>query len=71
MSKLAVVSEETVRSIVTRQLAFAAVANLARPDAGVLGVIGAGQQAEQEIRAVAEAIYVAARETDQVQYIDL
>ena len=31
-----------------------AVANLARPDAGVLGVIGAGQQAEQEIRAVAE-----------------
>lgn len=31
-----------------------AVANLARSDAGVLGVIGAGQQAEQEIRAVAE-----------------
>jgi len=31
-----------------------AVANLARSDASVLGVIGAGQQAEQEIRAVAE-----------------
>jgi len=31
-----------------------AVASLARPDASVLGVIGAGQQAEQEIRAVAE-----------------
>lgn len=31
-----------------------AVSSLARPDAAVLGVIGAGQQAEQEIRAVAE-----------------
>jgi ornithine cyclodeaminase len=31
-----------------------AVANLARPDATVLGVIGAGHQAEQEIRAVTE-----------------
>jgi ornithine cyclodeaminase len=31
-----------------------AVAHLARPDASILGVIGAGQQAEQEIRAVAE-----------------
>ena len=31
-----------------------AVSNLARSDAAVLGVIGAGQQAEQEIRAVAE-----------------
>ncbi len=31
-----------------------AVSSLARPDARVLGVIGAGQQAEQEIRAVAE-----------------
>jgi ornithine cyclodeaminase/alanine dehydrogenase-like protein (mu-crystallin family) len=31
-----------------------AVANLARSDASVLGVIGAGQQAELEIRAVAE-----------------
>ena len=31
-----------------------AVANLARSDASVMGVIGAGQQAEQEIRAVAE-----------------
>jgi ornithine cyclodeaminase len=31
-----------------------AVAHLARSDANVLGVIGAGQQAEQEIRALAE-----------------
>jgi len=31
-----------------------AVSSLARPDAAVLGVIGAGMQAEQEIRAVAE-----------------
>jgi len=31
-----------------------AVSNLARSDAAVLGVIGAGHQAEQEIRAVAE-----------------
>jgi ornithine cyclodeaminase len=31
-----------------------AVSSLARPDAAVLGVIGAGHQAEQEIRAVAE-----------------
>jgi ornithine cyclodeaminase len=31
-----------------------AVSSLARPDATVLGVIGAGMQAEQEIRAVAE-----------------
>jgi ornithine cyclodeaminase len=31
-----------------------AVSTLARPDASVLGVIGAGHQAEQEIRAVAE-----------------
>jgi ornithine cyclodeaminase len=31
-----------------------AVSNLARPESSVLGVIGAGHQAEQEIRAVAE-----------------
>ena len=52
-----------------------AVAHLARPDATVLGVIGAGQQAEQEIRALAEVrplsrIKISTRSESRQRWID-
>ena len=52
-----------------------AVSSLARPDAEVLGVIGAGQQAEQEIRAVAEVralslIKISTRSEARASWID-